>query len=67
MIRPPCSSKTWPVTSADWALASQTTVGATLAGSLASKPSSGACMAAAKAVSVIRVRAAGARALAVIP
>ena len=64
---PPAISKTWPVTSRDSALPSQTTSGATFSGAIASKPLAGFAIMSAKTVSVMRVRAAGAMALAVMP
>ncbi len=48
-------------------LASQATSGETFSGAMASKPAAGAVMTPAKSVSVMRVRAAGAIALAVTP
>ena len=64
---PPSTSKTRPVTSRDSVLPSHTTSGETLPGSFGSKPSSGAAMRSANTSSVMRVRAAGAIALAVTP
>ena len=65
---PPSTSNTRPVTSADADEPNQTTRGDTLAGSIASKaPSPTSAIMSAKASSVIRVRAAGASALAVTP
>ncbi|CAB5031090.1 unannotated protein [freshwater metagenome] len=65
---PPSTSKTRPVTAADSAEPNQTTSGETFAGSIASKaPSSASAIMSLKASSVIRVRAAGASALAVTP
>src|SRR5215813_752606 len=65
--RPPMTSKTRPVTPLDRALASQTTTGETFSGAIASKPCSGGFIASGKRSSVMRVRAAGAIALAVTP
>lgn len=48
-------------------LPSQTTRGETFSGAMASTPSSGAAIMSAKTVSVMRVRAAGAMALTVMP
>ena len=64
---PPAISKVQPVTPFDSALASQTTSGDTFAGSIASKPDSGAFIMSAKTPSVMRVRADGAIAFEVIP
>ncbi len=64
---PPFTSKTRPVTSRDSRLPSQTTSGEMFSGAFSSKlPSCGAAMSV-KMASVMRVRAAGAMALAVIP
>src|SRR5215472_1291517 len=65
--RPPMTSKTRPVTPLDSTLASQTTTGETFSGAMTSKPRSGRFIASGKRCSVIRVRAAGAMALAVTP
>src|SRR5262252_2557463 len=65
--RPPITSKTRPVTPFDSALASHTTTGETFSGAMTSKPRSGRFIASGKRSSVIRVRAAGAMALAVTP
>ena len=56
-----------PVTSFDSALPSHTTSGETLAGSIVSKPLSGLAIISANTSSVMRVRAEGAMALAVMP
>ena len=67
-MMPPSTSNTRPVTSLDCADPSHTTRGATFSGAMASKaPASGAAMVSANTASVIRVRAAGAMALAVTP
>ncbi|MNN94236.1 hypothetical protein D3C81_2128250 [compost metagenome] len=67
-MRPPWLSNTWPVTWRDCSLPSQTTSGATFSAAHRSKlPSSGFFTTSAMALSVIEVRAAGARALAVMP
>src|SRR6185437_16510735 len=65
-IRPPPTSKTWPVTGFDSALPSQTTSGATLSGPRRSAPAAGGLPGRA-IVAVIRVRAVGEMALAVTP
>ena len=62
-IMPPSTSNTRPVTSRESALPSQTTSGEMFAGSLTSKPASGAFMRSANTSSVMRVRADGAIAL----
>ncbi len=64
VMRPASASKTRPVTPSLAAEPSQTTRGETFPGAIASNsPSPGAAIVAAKVSSVIRVRAAGARAL----
>src|SRR6185437_3657769 len=68
-MRPPPTSKTWPVTGFDSALPSQTTSGATLSGPRRSAPAEGAAagLPGRAIVAVIRVRAVGEMALAVTP
>ena len=67
-MMPPSTSNTRPVTSAEASEPSHATSGDTLAGSMASNaPSSGVAIISANASSVMRVRAAGAMALAVTP
>ena len=64
---PPLASKHRPVTCADCTLPSQTTMDATFIGSQTSKPLSGFFTKSGIALSVIDVRAAGARQLTVMP
>jgi hypothetical protein len=67
-ILPPSISNTRPVTRRESTEPSHTTNGETLAGSIASNsPSAGAAIVSANTPSVMRVRAAGAMALAVTP
>jgi hypothetical protein len=63
---PPSTSNTRPVTSADSLLPSQTTSGAMFSGAIASKPSATRAIVSANTASVIRVRADGAIAFAVM-
>ncbi len=67
-MRPASTSKTRPVTAADSGEPNQTTSGDTFSGAMASQlPSVGAAMVSANTSAVMRVRAAGASALAVTP
>ena len=64
---PPAISKVQPVMPFDSLLPSHTTSGETFAGSIPSKPDSGAFIMSAKTPSVMRVRADGAIAFDVMP
>ena len=66
-MRPPETSRIFPLTSEESADTSHATRGEMFAGSIASNPSSGAFIMSANTPSVMRVRAAGAIALEVTP